>query len=265
MKRFTLITFVLAVFHLSAFAQGVRIGPNPAPADSSAGLDVDFPDRGFLPPRLSTQQRNAIVNPAAGLLVYNTSTQCLELHLPQGGWQAVLCDCQNPPNPTISVNSTSAGTNSSVAFAAAQPGTIASYSWSFQSGNPSTSSSANPSVSWSQAGTYWVYLTAYNSIGCSEKDSLQMTISAGITVNTFNYFQPGQEYLIRTSQYGWPMTDQQTADCFCQAIGYGSAQSFQIAYPSTTNCFGYEPNCNYHSTWCSGTSNRHVITTVTCQ
>ena len=199
MKTVAFIFLALLPFSLSA--QGVRIGPNPAPADSSAGLDVDFTDRGLLPPRMTTQQRNAIVNPAAGLLVFNTSTQCLELHLPQGGWQAVLCDCQNPPNPSISVNNTSAGTNVSVPFAAAQPGTIASYSWSFQGGTPATSSSSNPSVTWSQAGTYWVYLTAYNSIGCSEKDSLQMTISAGVTVNTYNYFQSGQEYLIRTSQY----------------------------------------------------------------
>lgn len=99
MKTAALIFLALLPFSLSA--QGVRIGPNPAPADSSAGLDVDFTDRGLLPPRMTTQQRNAIVNPAAGLLVYNTSTQCLELHLPQGGWQAVLCDCQNPPNPAF--------------------------------------------------------------------------------------------------------------------------------------------------------------------
>ena len=90
MKTAALIFLALLPFSLSA--QGVRIGPNPAPADSSAGLDVDFTDRGLLPPRMTTQQRNAIVNPAAGLLVYNTSTQFLELHLPQGGWQAVLCD-----------------------------------------------------------------------------------------------------------------------------------------------------------------------------
>jgi hypothetical protein len=263
MKTAALIFLALLPFSLSA--QGVRIGPNPAPADSSAGLDVDFTDRGLLPPRMTSQQRNAIVNPAAGLLVYNTSTQCLELHLPQGGWQAVLCDCQNPPNPSISVNNTSAGTNVSVPFAAAQPGTIASYSWSFQGGTPATSSSSNPSVTWSQAGTYWVYLTAYNSIGCSETDSLQMTVSAGVTVNTYNYFQSGQEYLLRGSQYGIALSDQQTADCFCQAIGFNSAQSFQIAYPSTFSCFGYNTNCAYQSIWCSGTTNRHVITTVTCQ
>ena len=97
----TTVFFLMTLMPITLLAQGVRIGPNPAPADSSAGLDVDFTDRGLLPPRMTTQQRNAILNPAAGLLVYNMSTKCLELNLPQGGWQPVLCDCQNPPNPSI--------------------------------------------------------------------------------------------------------------------------------------------------------------------
>lgn len=34
--------------------------------------------RGFLPPRMTTTQRNAISTPAAGLMIYNTSTKCME-------------------------------------------------------------------------------------------------------------------------------------------------------------------------------------------
>jgi hypothetical protein len=61
---------------------GVRMGTPGAP-DPSAVLDLR-PDaattpKGFLPPRLTQMQRDAIRNPAAGLLVFNTSTNNLNV------------------------------------------------------------------------------------------------------------------------------------------------------------------------------------------
>jgi len=40
--------------------------------DSSAALLVNSTTRGFLPPRLTTEQRDAITNPANGLIIFNT-------------------------------------------------------------------------------------------------------------------------------------------------------------------------------------------------
>lgn len=61
-----LVCFVLSV--LSGVSQNVGIGTiNP---HSSAELDVQSTQRGFLPPRMNFAQRNAIVNPAQGLMVY---------------------------------------------------------------------------------------------------------------------------------------------------------------------------------------------------
>jgi len=40
----------------------------------SASLDIQSTTRGFLPPRLTTTQRNAIATPATGLQIYNTTT-----------------------------------------------------------------------------------------------------------------------------------------------------------------------------------------------
>jgi hypothetical protein len=39
----------------------------------SAALQVESNEKGFLPPRLTTQQRDAILSPAAGLIIFNTS------------------------------------------------------------------------------------------------------------------------------------------------------------------------------------------------
>ena len=58
-----------------AFGQ-VGIGI-PVP-DPSARLDVTSTDKGFLPPQLTTAQRNAIAAPATGLTIYNTTVNCLQ-------------------------------------------------------------------------------------------------------------------------------------------------------------------------------------------
>jgi hypothetical protein len=69
----------------------VGIGGNPIP-DSSAILDLNANNKGFLLPRLTTQQRNNIINPATGLQIFNTSTKCLEMYFGTG-WQSLHCEC----------------------------------------------------------------------------------------------------------------------------------------------------------------------------
>ncbi|MFM9911084.1 MAG: hypothetical protein ACKVOW_17215, partial [Chitinophagaceae bacterium] len=54
------------------FAQSVGINNNAPHA--SAILDVRSSTKGFLMPRMTTAQRNAIASPAAGLKVYDTDT-----------------------------------------------------------------------------------------------------------------------------------------------------------------------------------------------
>ena len=74
-----LICFFAAFVVLSGLsAQGVKISPTPGAPDSSAILELADTSRGFLLPRMTTAQRNAIANPAVGLQVYNTTTQCIE-------------------------------------------------------------------------------------------------------------------------------------------------------------------------------------------
>ncbi|MEY4107266.1 MAG: hypothetical protein RL181_1608, partial [Bacteroidota bacterium] len=81
-KRRTLIIWslasTLAVFTLPATAQTVIGGDT---IDASAMLDVQASDKGVLLPRLSTAQRNAMPRPAKGLLIFNTTLQCVEINL----------------------------------------------------------------------------------------------------------------------------------------------------------------------------------------
>ena len=67
-----ILTSVFLVLGLVSFAQ-VGIGTtNP-----QAALDVESTTQGFLPPRMTTTQRNAI-SPVAGLTLFNTTTKCLQ-------------------------------------------------------------------------------------------------------------------------------------------------------------------------------------------
>jgi hypothetical protein len=44
---------------------------------ASAQLDVNSTTRGFLPPRMTTTQRNAIASPAEGLQVWDTTLKLM--------------------------------------------------------------------------------------------------------------------------------------------------------------------------------------------
>ena len=63
--------FLFLIFcSLFSFSQNVGIGTNTPVA--SAALEVKDTARGFLPPRMTYAQRNAIVNPVAGLIIWCT-------------------------------------------------------------------------------------------------------------------------------------------------------------------------------------------------
>ena len=69
MKRFLLIVAVLIV-HVGVHAQSVGIGTTTP--DASAALDIKSTTRGLLVPTMTEAQRNAIVSPATGLLIFQT-------------------------------------------------------------------------------------------------------------------------------------------------------------------------------------------------
>jgi hypothetical protein len=63
---------IVSLFTATCFSQSVSINNTGAAADSTAMLDVSSTAKGLLIPRMAAVQRTAIVNPATGLLVYQT-------------------------------------------------------------------------------------------------------------------------------------------------------------------------------------------------
>jgi hypothetical protein len=75
MKSTFLFIAFLFLYSGTLFAQ-VSINSTGSQPDPSAGLDVSFTDKGFLPPRVSltaTNSASPVTAPAAGLLIYNTA------------------------------------------------------------------------------------------------------------------------------------------------------------------------------------------------
>jgi trimeric autotransporter adhesin len=83
MKKYFIATAILLVSLYNLYAQSIGIGtttPNP-----SAKLDIVDTAKGMLMPRLTKQQRNAIANPALGLMVFNISDS--SVYYFNGTWQ----------------------------------------------------------------------------------------------------------------------------------------------------------------------------------
>jgi hypothetical protein len=84
MKKLLLLLLVSVSYFVSYAQVGVNT-TNLSP-DGSAMLDVASTTRGFLTPRMTTAQRNAVVSPANGLLVYNTTTSNFSVFKAGTGW-----------------------------------------------------------------------------------------------------------------------------------------------------------------------------------
>ena len=72
-----LIVFCLMIAAQAMYAQ-VGIGTNQP--NTSAVLELQSTTKGFLPPRMTSLERDAIVSPAQGLIIYNTTTNCIEIY-----------------------------------------------------------------------------------------------------------------------------------------------------------------------------------------
>ena len=79
---------ILFILFLSANTIA-QTGIGTTTPNASAQLEVSSTTKGFLPPRMTTTQRNAIENPAIGLQIYNITTNTLE-YKTTSGWVSLI-------------------------------------------------------------------------------------------------------------------------------------------------------------------------------
>lgn len=170
-------TFVLSLIMAlgtDSLAQNVGVG-TPTP-DPTAKLEVQSSNSGFLPPRLTTAQRDAIISPAAGLLIYNTDKNCMEYW--NGSIWVDNCAACTPP-ASISHN-TPVCEGDDVQLLASVGGIAATYVWSGPNGFSSTMQ--NPLIANATPAADGIYTVKVVTAGCVDT----AIAAADIVVNALN-------------------------------------------------------------------------------
>jgi uncharacterized protein (TIGR02145 family) len=171
----------------SATVNGKVIVGASSAASPSAVLEASSTTQGFLPPRMTRVQRNAIVTPAAGLIVWCTNCGSSgELQINNGttwtnliGGQASFAVPDAPTSPVV----TAGNAQASVAFnppASNGGGTITSYTVTSSPGNFSTTGPSSPLVVTGLANltAYTFTVVATNATG----NSVASAPSAAVTI-----------------------------------------------------------------------------------
>ncbi len=76
----TLAVFLAFAISSKSFAQNVAVNADGSNPDTSAMLDVSSTTTGFLMPRMTTTQQNAIILPAKGLSIFNTTLNAITIN-----------------------------------------------------------------------------------------------------------------------------------------------------------------------------------------
>jgi len=89
MKRFFAFLISCCFLSIPSLRAQVAVNTDASAPDASAMLDVKSTLKGLLAPRVTTTQMNAIVSPADGLWVYNTTSEGFWYYKLGTGWQQI--------------------------------------------------------------------------------------------------------------------------------------------------------------------------------
>ena len=74
MRKLQIILVIVCIIALNNLQAQMAVNTDGSSADASAMLDIKSTTKGFLAPRMTEAQKNAISSPAAGLLVSSASS-----------------------------------------------------------------------------------------------------------------------------------------------------------------------------------------------
>lgn len=109
MKKFLYIT-ICCIYTTMGYSQ---IAINTETPDASAVFDIESTTKGIILPRLTTTDKETIVSPATGLIVYDTTKKCLSMNIGSEESPNWICATQNSTHffymPSINVPTPSLG------------------------------------------------------------------------------------------------------------------------------------------------------------
>lgn len=87
-KNLSVLLFLITAMNIMAQTDS-KVGTTPGAKTPSAVFEVESTTKGFLMPRLTAAQMNAISSPATGLMIFNTTDSCVYLYRGSiGGWNS---------------------------------------------------------------------------------------------------------------------------------------------------------------------------------
>jgi hypothetical protein len=148
--------------------------------NASAALDVTSTTQGLLPPRLLGSQITSISSPATGLMVFNTTTGCVQYYNGTG-WQNIECPCTGTPATPGAISGPStfcSGSTGNVYTIAAVTG-ASWYAWTVPPGATITSGNGTTSITVTFGSTSGnITVTASNTCGTSLASTFAATLTA---------------------------------------------------------------------------------------
>jgi len=161
-------TLILIITVETIYCQNVGIGNTQFTPDSSAILEIRG-NKGLLIPRMTTADRDAIINPAQSLLIFNTTTKCFETFV-NGHWHSMWCDSCSSINLTTSASPSAICIGNSTILSASGAD---SYLWN--TGDNTAIITVTPSAS-------TTYTVTGTSAGCSATAAVNITVNSSPTI-----------------------------------------------------------------------------------
>ncbi len=181
--RSHLCVFLFLLAAVNVFGQGgIGISTTGVAPDPSSILDVKSDSKGFLVPRMSTAQMNAIHAPAQSLIIYNTTTNCFEIYI-GAAWLQISCVCNGVPATPGAItpsNPAPLACSAGITYTIAAVAGASLYNWTVPFGATITAGQGTTSITVTWGSTSGnVTVIASNSCGSSGVRILPVNLTNG--------------------------------------------------------------------------------------
>jgi uncharacterized protein (TIGR02145 family) len=245
--------FLLVGLFLTLISNAQNVGIGTTNPDASAKLEVKSNISGFLPPRMTYAERNAIVRPATGLIIYCTNCANGEMQFYNGtNWVQLMVSTASVPfvTPTVttntidSISTTTARAGGNISSDGGAPVTARGVVWS-TSTNPTialttktnngtgTGSFISNITGLTPGRTYYIRAYATNSVGTAYGAVRTFTTTAvtvpAVTTNIVD------SITTTTARSGGNVTSSGNATITARGVVWSTSTNPTIALTTKTN------------------------------
>ncbi|MDO5981723.1 fibrinogen-like YCDxxxxGGGW domain-containing protein [Flavivirga spongiicola] len=266
--------YVIILLYLSVYYSFGQVGVGTTNPDPSSALDVTSSTQGFLVPRMTQNQRDAITSPAEGLLIYNLDSNCFQYYK-GAAWSNCLGESLSNKLDCNSINSNGSYT---VGGALTNTNTITidvivnSYDTYNITTNTVNGYSFSASGTFSSLGVNTITLTGSGTPLAAQTDTFTIDFTGtGLTCNVditvINYFANCLDYLNAgfTTDGIYTIDPDGTGgnpayDCYCDMTNDGGGWTLVFNHNTAGGYWANNTEANEHNVGTPGlTTNKYSI------